>query len=221
MENEEQDQDEPLEPAAFSERCVAFFVDAALFVAGYLLSFRLAFPRFPFTIPKAAFYWQPLWLLLFLAYLSVYYFMSRPTLGKRLLGLRVAARKVVRPGPYSGGRKFLARAGAAFGVLALACFVMWKAVWEPRYDRIMMMAYAEVGLHEMAQLQAEYKRANGRYADNIFDLAKVSLDPRRFLGDMINLVDLDSLSFQNSAEGFVITARARDARSSVVSVKGP
>ena len=254
-----------VELAAFSERVLAFSLDAGLFVAGYYLSFRLAFPRYPLVLHPAMAYWHFLWVALFVIYQAFFSSEGRASLGKALLGLRVlqdgeslslrhavlrsalypvsailglgflwalfsrerqcwhdmvVGSVVVRERPFRGGRSLLIRAGAGFCLLLLAGLGMWAFVWGPRYHRIMMVAYAKVGLKEMAQLQQLHRLEKARYADDLFGLAEASVDPNGFLAGAGNLLDVKSLVFANTEQGFTIVARALDDQRTVVRISG-
>ena len=258
-------EEEGLELAGFSERVVAFFIDAGMFVAGYLLSFRLVFPRYPWVLKPAMSAWPYLWAGLFLVYQAFFCSEGRVSLGKKLLGLRVVqdgeglslgravcrsilypvsgilglgflwaffsrgrqcwhdmavGSVVIRERPFQGGRRLSVRCGACACLLALAGWGMWTAVWGPRYHRIMMVAYAKVGLKEMAQLQRLHRQQKAHYADDVFGLAEASVDPNGFLADMGNLLDMKSLVFANSEQGFSIVARALDEQHTVVRISG-
>ena len=236
--------EEGVELAAFSERVLAFGLDAGLFVAGYYLSFRLAFPRYPLVLHPAMAYWHFLWVALFVIYQAFFSSEGRASLGKALLGLRVlqdgeglslwalfsrerqcwhdmvVGSVVVRERPFRGGRSLLIRAGAGFCLLLLAGLGMWAFVWGPRYHRIMMVAYAKVGLKEMAQLQQLHRLEKARYADDLFGLAEASVDPNGFLAGAGNLLDVKSLVFANTEQGFTIVARALDDQHTVVRISG-
>lgn len=116
----------------------------------------------------------------------------------------------------------LVRAGALASLAILAVGFMWTKVWEPRYQRVMLVAYAHVGLNEMSELQKTYYAENGRYADNIFALSNVSVAPMPFLREMTTLFDSDSgIDITTTKKGFKIVARARDTRRTQVILSGP
>jgi uncharacterized RDD family membrane protein YckC len=75
--------------ARFSDRVVAFSIDAGLFLAGHSLSFMLAFPDMPSAGLAAV--WAALWVVLFLIYQAFCSCEGRVSLGKKLLGLRVVS----------------------------------------------------------------------------------------------------------------------------------
>ena len=128
---------------------------------------------------------------------------------------------VVRERAMSRGRRRSVNAAAALCLSVLAGSWAWENVYVPRYRSLMGVAYAQTGLREMAQLQKSYRRKNGRYATSLFALAEVSLEPRGFLTSMARLLEVESgVRFENTAEGFVIAARARDGRGTVVRIAG-
>ena len=258
-------EEDGVELAAVSERVLAFSLDAGLFIAGYYLSFRLAFPRYPLALHPAMAYWHFLWAALFVIYQAFFSSEGRASLGKKLLGLRVlqdgeglslgravirsalypvsailglgflwalfsrerqcwhdmaVGSVVVRERPFQGGRSLLVRAGACLCLLVLAGVGMWAWVWGPRYHRIMMVAYAKVGLREMAQLQQLHHLEKARYADDIFTLAEASVNPNSFLAGMGDLMDVGSLVFANTKDGFTMVARALDDQHTVVRISG-
>lgn len=113
------------------------------------------------------------------------------------------------------------RAGAlaCIGLFALAW--AWERVLKPRYNQVMVVSYAHVGLSEMGQLQKSYHDTHGRYADSVFALASVSVDPKSFLSDMVQVFDeREGVHFQTSKNGYTIVARARDSGRTPVSYTG-
>ncbi len=76
-------------PADFSDRVLAFSIDAALAVSGYCLSLKLAFPGYTLATNPFAFKWSLLWMLAFLLYQAFASSSGRASLGKSWLGLRV------------------------------------------------------------------------------------------------------------------------------------
>lgn len=246
-----------LELADFSERVVAFGVDAALFTIGYFLTFRMLFPEFPIVLYPAARYWFHLWAALFLLYQAFFAADGRASIGKSLLGLSVVdgdgqrldlnqsllravlylpssifglgfvwsllnptrqawhdlavGSTVVRERAPSPAIRALVRAGACACLALVGVTYMWQNVWADRYYGIMTVAYANVGLKEISQLETAYHKLHGRYAQDIFELSSVSVDPKGFLTDSANLFDL-SMDFHIDVTktGYTVVARAHD-----------
>jgi uncharacterized RDD family membrane protein YckC len=97
----------------------------------------------------------------------------------------------------------------------------WQNIWAPRYERIMTVAYARNSLDEYVVLQQSYKQAHGRYADNVFALAQVSVDPTGFLRDSAALYDRGRVAITADRDHFTIVARANDVDKTLVAVSGP
>lgn len=253
--------------AAFSERTVAFAIDAAPFVAGWVLTLRALDASAPVTAhPKGAAA-ALLWGGLFLAYQAFFSSEGRVTLGKRLVGLRVIghdgealslthgigrslgylvsqffaagflwalldpngralhdlpfATLVVADRPLRGGRRFAVRFAAGALIVGFAGLYGWENVWAPRYERLMTVAYARDGLREYAVLERTYKQEHGRYAENLFALATVSMDPRGFLQDAAALYDRGAVGITADQDHFSIAARANDVDKTLVAISGP
>lgn len=115
----------------------------------------------------------------------------------------------------------LARAGAAAVLAVFGVAWMWQNVWSPRYHRTMLVAYAHVGLSEVAQLQKVYHKKNGRYAESLVSLALVSENPKVFLSDMAGLYDLKrGFDIRTSRAGYTVSAVAKDRFGTPVSYTG-
>lgn len=128
---------------------------------------------------------------------------------------------VVSDRPLGTGRAVAARFAAAAVIVAFAGFYAWQNVWAPRYERIMTVAYARDGLREYVVLQKTYKREHGRYAENLFALATVSMDPRGFLQDAAALYDRGAVGITADRDHFSIAARANDVDKTLVAISGP
>jgi uncharacterized RDD family membrane protein YckC len=128
---------------------------------------------------------------------------------------------VIRVGHRPSRSIALVQAGACACLALFAGLWAWQRVVSPRYYRIMVVGHAQVALKEMAQLQTAYHDEKGRYADNVFALASVSVAPRAFLANATRSLDAGSgVKFQVSPKGYTIIARARDSRSTLVSISG-
>lgn len=128
---------------------------------------------------------------------------------------------VVSDRELGSGRRFAVRAAAGFLMVAFAAGWGWQNIWAPRYERIMTVAYAREGLNEYATLQESYKRLHGRYAENAFALAQVSIDPTGFLRDTAALYDQGRVAIKADRDHFAIAARANDVDKTLVAVSGP
>jgi uncharacterized RDD family membrane protein YckC len=256
-----------LRHAVFSERALAFAVDAGLFAGAWALTLKALDPSFPLTAHPKGLAAALLWGVLFIAYQSFFSSEGRVSLGKRLFGLRVIGHDgealgllpavgrslgylasqiftlgylwalidpngralhdlpfgslVVADRPLGAGRAVAVRFAAATLVAAVAGFWGWQNVWAPRYDRLMTVAYARDGLNEYAVLQKTYKREHGRYAENMFALATVSIDPRAFLRNTAALYDRGQVAITADRDHFAVAARANDVDKTLVAISGP
>lgn len=128
---------------------------------------------------------------------------------------------VVADGELAGGRRVVLRLAAGGLLTAFAGVWGWQNIWAPRYERIMTVAYARSGLNEFSTLQESYKRVHGRYADNMFALAQVSVDPTGFLRDTAALYDRGRVAITVDRGHYVIAARANDVDKTLVAISGP
>lgn len=112
---------------------------------------------------------------------------------------------------------------ASGGVLALiGSLWYWNNLAKPRYEAIMDVAYAKVGLEEISKLQRIYKIQNGRYTDDLGKLAPLTGEPKVFLDDMGRLFDAKAgIKIELKDKGYRVVARATDSRRTLVSLDGP
>lgn len=78
-----------LQVADLSERITAFGLDAALFVLGYVISFRLCFPDYPYILHAAARQWWVFWTAGFVLFEAFFSSEGRVSPGKLVVGLRI------------------------------------------------------------------------------------------------------------------------------------
>jgi uncharacterized RDD family membrane protein YckC len=128
---------------------------------------------------------------------------------------------VIANRPLSSGRRLGARLAAGSMIAVFAGVWGWQNIWAPRYERIMTVAYARHGLKEYAVLQKTYKMEHGRYAENQFALATVSIDPQGFLQDAAALYDRGRVAIRADGDHFWIAARANDSDKTLVAISGP
>lgn len=133
----------------------------------------------------------------------------------------LAGSLVVADRPFTGGRRLAARFAAGGLLAAFAGVWGWQNIWAPRYERIMTVAYARDGLKEYAELERAYKQQHGHYADSMFALAEISIDPRGFLLDSAALYDQGRVAISADKDRFSIAARANDVDKTLVAVSGP
>jgi uncharacterized RDD family membrane protein YckC len=128
---------------------------------------------------------------------------------------------VVADADLSSGRRAGLRLAAGGLLTVFAAAWGWQNIWSPRYERIMTVASARSGLDEYAVLQDTYMRLHGRYADNMFALAQVSVDPTGFLRDSAALYDRGAVAIRVDRDHYAIAARANDVDKTLVAISGP
>ncbi|MFH1723526.1 MAG: RDD family protein [Elusimicrobiota bacterium] len=80
---------------------------------------------------------------------------------------------------------------------------------------------AKEGLRVLAAIEEEYKTRHGTYTDSLADLARASGDVGRFREAMEDLFDPDAFVFVADRDRYLLRARARDRRRTVVELAGP
>ncbi|MBI4051054.1 MAG: RDD family protein [Elusimicrobia bacterium] len=109
-----------LSRARFSERFLAYVIDGMLFIFGYYLTLH--------RVPYPEFFWRGLWLFLYILYQAVLNSGGRVSLGKALLGIRVAD---LEGGPLSFPRGFLRALGYFLSTLFFNLGYVW-AFFHPK-----------------------------------------------------------------------------------------
>lgn len=140
--------------------------------------------------------------------------------GRALHDIPVGSR-VVSSLPLTSRRRLGARFAAGLLLVAFAGHWGWENIWRPRYERILTVAYARAGLQEYVQLQESYKQRHGRYAESVFALASVSVDPEGFLRDGVSLYDRGRVAIKADRDHYAMVARANDLDKTLVAVSGP
>jgi uncharacterized RDD family membrane protein YckC len=123
-----------------------------------------------------------------------------------------------RRSPLGG---FMVRAAAAAYITGIGCLWYWHSYAEPRYDSIMSVASAKVGMHELVQLEQVHRVAYGKYTNDLDALAQMSGQPLQFQKDMSAMFDAgEGIRITTTSKGFEIRARATDPGRTLVSYRG-
>ena len=129
---------------------------------------------------------------------------------------------VVQDEPKGPGLRLLVRATATACLVVVAGQWYWHAILSTRYQRVMDVAYARVGLKEISTLERLYYRRHGRYAESLTALAPLTGAPDLFLRDMGRLFDERAgVRIQTTKSGFTINARATDDYRTLIAYNGP
>jgi uncharacterized RDD family membrane protein YckC len=134
----------------------------------------------------------------------------------------VVASVVVRQERRSEASHALVRVAAAACMALIGGLWYWNHVAEPRYTQIMNVAYANVGMAELKQLQRIYHLKHHRYANDISQLAPLSPEPDQFAQNMSNLFDHKAgVEIKADRDSYTVTARAMDDNRTLVALNGP
>jgi hypothetical protein len=96
-----------------------------------------------------------------------------------------------------------------------------RTVYNARRNRAFAVSSARKGLDEYVVLEQTYKASQGRYADSVFSLAGVSVDPKGVLANAAVLYDQGRVDVTGDKDHFTLSAHATDPGKTAVSVSGP
>ncbi|MBI4386746.1 MAG: RDD family protein [Elusimicrobia bacterium] len=91
----------------------------------------------------------------------------------------------------------------------------------PTFSDRVAVEKAQEGLRVLARIEESYRARHGTYTDRLTDLALESGDGARFRDAMHGIFDPDYFRIQAASDRYVLSARARDRRRTVVSMAGP
>jgi uncharacterized RDD family membrane protein YckC len=83
------------------------------------------------------------------------------------------------------------------------------------------IAKAREGLKVLSAIEASYHARYGHYTDSLQDLARESGDVKQFREAMENIFDTEGFFFQATDKKYILRARAKDRRKTVVTLQGP
>lgn len=117
-----------------------------------------------------------------------------------------------------GAMLFLAGA-----LLAVALFAgnVWLTFTRPTPSDLLAVARAREGLAVLAQVQAAHKEKYGSYTNDLAAMAQVSGDAAQFDAALSELFDRSSLRIEAGNIGYRMSARAKDRRRTLLTLKGP
>jgi len=134
----------------------------------------------------------------------------------------VVASVVITHQPKSVPARAFVRVAACGCMSLVAGLWYWNNVAADRYHRILNVAYAQVGMSELNQLQSIYHLKHHHYAENINDLAPLSAEPQTFRSNMDELFDSrKGIRIQAGKDKYTITAHAMDDNRTLVALNGP
>jgi len=114
---------------------------------------------------------------------------------------------------------------SAFLSLMVLGLIFVSAVWvnikqaSPQ-DRAAVVKARE-GLKVLAAIEEAHKAEHGAYTDDLVALAKASGNVAQFRAAMEKIFHADGFAFVVTDEGYILRARAKDRRRTVVTLQGP
>lgn len=97
----------------------------------------------------------------------------------------------------------------------------WLYVLRPTPSDLEAVAKARAGLRILAQIEEQYRAAHGTYTERLADLAVGSGDVGQFREALRDLYDPRHFRITAGRDHFILSARAKDRRGTVVSLRGP
>lgn len=133
----------------------------------------------------------------------------------------LAGSRVVETRPKGAGESLL-NALLSFALLAaIGGATWWHYVVRPTPYDLAAVEKADEGLRILAQIEERYKAGHGTYTAKLVDLAEASGDMEQFKAGLRELFDPKGLRIQAGRERFLLRARAKDRRRTVVTLAGP
>jgi uncharacterized RDD family membrane protein YckC len=111
----------------------------------------------------------------------------------------------------------------AGALLAVALFAgnIWLTLTRPTPGDLLAVSRAQEGLAVLAQVQAAHKEKHGSYTNDLAAMAEVSGDPAQFEAALTELFDRASLRIEAGNVGYRMSARAKDRKRTLLTLKGP
>lgn len=133
----------------------------------------------------------------------------------------LAGTVVVEAYPKGRGEGAVLFMAGALGAVALFGGNVWYTLTRPTPADMLAVERAREGLDVLARIQAAHKERYGSYSSDMAALADISGDAEQFRTAIKDLFDLESLRIDAGNIGYRLSARAKDRRRTVVTLKGP
>jgi len=130
----------------------------------------------------------------------------------------LASSRVVDAAPKSDQRSLVSASLASLALAAALTIIIWAAFFRPTPDDLAAIDRARRGLRILAQLEEQYKAAHGQYTNQLSDLAEASGDVGEFVRSMGEIFEPNQFKIKAGHSRFVLRARAKDRRRTVVSL---
>ena len=133
----------------------------------------------------------------------------------------LAGSQVTEARSKSAGESLLT-AFLSFIVLAIILgATWWSYMIRPTPADLAAVSRARDGLKILARIEDKHKAASGTYSDKLAELAVASGDVERFKSALREIFDPNGFRIQADRERYVLQARAKDRRRTVVALSGP
>lgn len=133
----------------------------------------------------------------------------------------LAGTVVVEAYPKPRGEGAVLFGAAALSAVGLFAGNVWLTLSRPLPSDLLAVRRAQEGLDVLAQVQAAHKQRHGSYTKDLGAMAEVSGDAAAFDKALNELFDRASLRIEAGNIGYRMSARARDRRRTLLTLKGP
>lgn len=133
----------------------------------------------------------------------------------------LAGTTVVEAYPKQRGEGAVLFFAGALGAVALVAVNVGTTLTRPTDADIKAIARAQEGLSVLAEVQAAHKAQFGSYTNDLSAMASVSGDAAQFDKALTELFDRTSLRIEAGNIGYRMSARAKDRRRTLLTLKGP
>lgn len=133
----------------------------------------------------------------------------------------IAGTVVVEAYPKGRGEGAVLFMAGALGAVALFGGNVWLALTRPTPSDLLAVQRAREGLDVLARIEAAHKARYGSYTNDMAALAEVSGDAAQFGAAIKDLFDLESLRIDAGNVGYRLSARAKDRKRTLLTLKGP
>lgn len=133
----------------------------------------------------------------------------------------LASSQVIQSEPQSPAQSSVRALLAFLAFGSMAALIGWFYFFRPTPWDAAAIEKARNGLKVLAQIEEQYKTKNGTYTNRLADLAAASGDVNQFDQAMREIFDPDKFRIRASRDRYVLGARAKDRRKTVVILAGP
>jgi uncharacterized RDD family membrane protein YckC len=133
----------------------------------------------------------------------------------------LASSQVIESEPQSPAQSSVRALLAFLAFGAMLALIGWFYFFRQTPWDAAAIEKARNGLKVLAQIEEQYKAKNGTYTNRLADLAAASGDVDQFRQAMREIFDPDQFRIRAGKDRYVLGARAKDRRKTVVILAGP